>query len=70
MYLLLLVLRLEKYIVLFKQKKFEKDVIAKRGFDLTIDGKFNISPTYDVIGDLTSAFLNLPLDRLMIELKE
>ena len=48
---------------------YEKDVIAKRGFDLTIDGKFNISPTYDVIGGLTSAFLNLPLDRLIIELR-
>jgi len=48
---------------------YEKDVIAERGFDLTIDGKFNISPTYDVIGGLTSAFLNLPLDRLIIELR-
>ncbi len=48
---------------------YEKDVIAERGFDVTIDGRFNISPTYNVIGNLTSAFLNLPLDRLVVELQ-
>lgn len=48
---------------------FEKDVIAERGFDVTLDGKFNISPSYDVVGQFSSAFINLPLDRLIIELR-
>ena len=46
---------------------FEKDVIAERGFDVTIDGKFQLSPTYSVIGDLASGIFNIPLDRLVIE---
>ena len=48
-------------------KKFDKDVIAERGFDVMIDGKFQLSPSYDMIGELTSATLNLPLDRLFDE---
>ena len=40
---------------------FDKDVIKERGFDVTLDGKLNISPTYDIIGNLTSAFLNLAI---------
>ena len=48
-------------------KKFEKDAIAERGFDVTIDGKFNLSPSYQVAGDVISGFTNLPLDRLVAE---
>ena len=48
-------------------QKFEKDVIAERGFDVMIDGKFQLSPAYDMIGELSSATLNLPLDRLFDE---
>jgi hypothetical protein len=32
-----------------------------------IDGKFQLSPSYDMIGELSSATLNLPLDRLFDE---
>ena len=48
-------------------KKFERDAIAERGFDVTIDGKFNLSPSYQVAGDVISGFTNLPLDRLVAE---
>ena len=48
-------------------KKFEKDAIAERGFNVTIDGKFNLSPSYQVAGDVISGFTNLPLDRLVAE---
>ena len=47
---------------------FEKDVIAERGFDVTIDGKFQLSPSYNVLGSLTSAAFNIPLDRLVDEI--
>ncbi len=49
-------------------KKFEKDAIAERGFDVTIDGKFNLSPSYQVAGDVISGFTNLPLDRMVAEI--
>jgi len=47
--------------------KFEKDVIAERGFDVTLDGKFNLSPKYQVVGDVASGLLNVPLDRITQE---
>jgi len=48
-------------------KKFEKDVIEERDWDITIDGKFNLSPSYKVLGALTEGFTNLPLDRAVTE---
>lgn len=48
-------------------RKFDKDVIEKHPWDVTIDGRFNLSPNYQVIGNLSSAFLNLPLDRAIME---
>ena len=47
--------------------KFDKDVIAKHPWDVTIDGKFNLSPTYSIIGNVASATLNIPLDRAIME---
>ena len=47
---------------------YEKDVIAERGFGVKIDGKFQLSPSYQVLGNLTSAATNLPLDRVVSEL--
>jgi hypothetical protein len=47
---------------------FEKDVIAERGFDVMIDGKFQLSPSYSVLGSITSAAFNIPLDRLVDEI--
>ena len=48
-------------------KRFEKDVIEKREWDVTIDGKFNLSPSYKVLGAVTEGFTNLPLDRAITE---
>ena len=49
--------------------KFDKDVVKERGFDVTLDGKVNLSPAYDIIGNVSSALLNLPLDRALIEVE-
>jgi len=49
-------------------KRFEKDVIEKRKWDVTIDGKFNLSPSYKVLGSLAEGFTNLPLDRAVSEI--
>jgi hypothetical protein len=46
---------------------YEKDVIDARGFGMTIDGKFQLSPSYQVLGNLASATINLPLDRVVSE---
>ena len=47
---------------------FEKDVLAARGFNLTIDGKFVPNPAYSAIGKMLSATANLPLDRAYDEI--
>ena len=49
-------------------KKFERDTLAARGFDVTADGKLNLSPAYSIIGNLASALGNVPLDRIVDEL--
>ena len=49
-------------------KRFEKDVIEKRGWDVTIDGKFNLSPSYSVLGSEVEAFTNIPLERMVREI--
>ena len=48
-------------------KKFNKDVIEERGFSVTADGKLNLSPAYDILGNLVSAAFNLPMDRVIAE---
>jgi hypothetical protein len=49
-------------------KKFDKDVMTAQGWDVTLDGRFNISPNYEILGSLASAGLNLPLDRALAEI--
>ena len=49
-------------------KKFERDTLAARGFDVTADGKLNLSPAYSIVGSLASALGNVPLDRIVDEL--
>ena len=48
-------------------KKFDKDVMEVQGWDVTLDGRFNVSPNYEIIASLASAGLNLPLDRALAE---
>ena len=49
-------------------KKFNKEVLGERGFSISEDGKLNLSPMYDIVGNLSSALFNLPLDRVVSEL--
>jgi len=48
--------------------RFDGDVIKKRGYDVTLDGKFNLSPKYAVLGNAVEATTNLPLARVVDEL--
>jgi hypothetical protein len=45
--------------------KFEKDVIAERGWEITKDGKLNLAPNYRIAGNIAVATTNLPLDRVV-----
>jgi hypothetical protein len=47
----------------------DKNVIAERKWDVTIDGKFNLSPSYKAYGSITEGLTNIPLDRAYSELE-
>ena len=59
--------KLRKTYTAIQTYQFDKAVIEKHPWDVTIDGKFNLSPTYSIIGNLSSAYLNIPLDRAIAE---
>ena len=46
-------------------KKFEKDVIEERGWEITRDGRLNLSPNYSIVGNAVVATTNIPLDRIV-----
>ena len=48
-----------------RTKKFDKDVIAERGWEVTRDGKLNLSPNYQIVGNIVVATTNVPLDRVV-----
>jgi len=47
--------------------QFDKEVIEKHPWSVTIDGRFNPSATYSIIANVASAGLNVPLDRALAE---
>ena len=54
--------KLRKVYGSIQTRNFEKDVIAERGWNLD-------SPKYEIIGNLLSSGLNIPLDRAVSEIK-
>ena len=59
--------KLRKLYSATKTARFEKDVIAERGWSATIDGRVNLSPKYALAGSIASGFANIPLDRIVDE---
>jgi len=51
-----------------KTKEFEKDVISERGWEMTRNGRINLSPSYRVLGSTLEAGLNIPLERTLAEI--
>jgi hypothetical protein len=49
-------------------KKFDRDEIEARGWAVTADGKLNLGPNWSILGNVLSASINLPLDRVVDEL--
>lgn len=48
-----------------KTNMFERDVIAEQGWSVTQDGRINLSPKYDVAGQLIEGTTNIPMGRLV-----
>lgn len=61
--------KLRKLYSAIQTKRFEKDNVAARGWALTADGKLNLGPNYSILGNVLSATTNVPLDRVVDELK-
>lgn len=61
--------KLRKVYGAIQTNKFDRGIIEKRGLEvLDKQGNLNLSPSYQIIGGLSSAFLNLPLDRVVSEI--
>jgi hypothetical protein len=56
--------KLRKLYTGLQQTKFEKDLIAERGWDIMQDGRVHLGPMYGVTGKITESLTNLPADRL------
>lgn len=61
--------KLRKLYSAIQTKRFEKDNIEARGWALTADGKMNLGPNYSILGNVLSATTNLPMDRVVDELR-
>ena len=47
-----------KIVNFIKTERFDKEVINERGWDVTIDGKFNLSPRWSSAGNLVAKYRN------------
>jgi hypothetical protein len=57
--------KLRKVYTGLQQTKFEKDLIAERGWGVMQDGRVHLGPMYSVTGKLVEAGTNFPMDRLV-----
>jgi hypothetical protein len=60
--------KLRKVYQAIQTKKFDKDVIKDRNFDVMLDGKFNLSPSYAALGAVTEGATSIPVSRVVDEL--
>jgi chloramphenicol 3-O-phosphotransferase len=44
---------------------FNKDTLAARGFDVTANGRLNLSPAYSIIGSAVEGVTNFPMARMV-----
>ena len=51
-----------------KIKDWDDDIIEKRGWDVTMDGRVNLSPSYAVLGNVVEGVTNIPLARTVDEI--
>jgi hypothetical protein len=51
-----------------KIKDWDDDIIEKRGWDVMMDGRVNLSPSYAVLGNVVEGVTNIPLARTVEEI--
>ena len=61
--------KLKKIYSALTGEKYGRKLMEERGFDLTANGRLNLSPTYSVLGSLASGVANIPLDRMYAEIQ-
>ena len=61
--------KIGKVYAAIKGEKYGIGVMEERGFDLTANGRLNLSPTYQVLGSLAAGTANIPLDRMYAEVQ-
>ena len=61
--------KLRKIYSAIQTKRFEKDNVAARGWAITENGKLNLGPNYSILGNVLSGVTNVPMDRVVDELK-
>ena len=52
-----------------KTKEYNAAVMEEQGWDVTLKGRVNLSPNYQVVASLTEAITNLPLERALVEIE-
>jgi len=57
--------KLRKVYTGLQQTKFEKDLIAERGWGVMQDGRVHLGPMYSATGKMVEATTNFPMDRLV-----
>ena len=61
--------KLKKIYSALTGEKYGRKLMEERGFDLTANGRLNLSPTYAVLGSLAAGAANIPLDRMYAEIQ-
>jgi hypothetical protein len=61
--------KLKKIYSALTGEKYGRKLMEERGFDLTANGRLNLSPTYSVLGSLAAGTANIPLDRMYAEIQ-
>lgn len=61
--------KMRKIYSAIQTSKFERDNVEQRGWALTADGKLNLGPNWSIFGNVLSGVTNVPLDRVVDELK-
>ena len=61
--------KLKKIYSALRGEQYGGELMKQRGFDLTANGRLNLSPTYAVLGSLAAGAANIPLDRMYAEIQ-
>ena len=61
--------KLKKIYGALRGEQYGSELMKQRGFDLTANGRLNLSPTYSVLGNLSAGAANIPLDRMYAEIQ-